>query len=54
MDDLTNLLAQPIARLGATTITLGHALAAAGTLFVLLVLALAVAPLAAGALLARR
>jgi DNA recombination protein RmuC len=43
MDDLTSLLSQPIARLGATEITLGAALAMAGALTALLFIALAVA-----------
>jgi DNA recombination protein RmuC len=43
MDDLTSLLSQPIARLGATEITLGAALAAASGLIVLLFIALALA-----------
>ena len=42
MDELITILSEPIARLGATTITLGHALAAGGFLFVALLLALMV------------
>ncbi|TIN07331.1 MAG: DNA recombination protein RmuC, partial [Mesorhizobium sp.] len=33
MNDLTTILSEPIARLGATTITLGHALAFGAVLF---------------------
>jgi len=43
MDDLASLLSQPIARLGATEITLGTALAIAGALLALLFIGLAVA-----------
>ena len=39
MDELSNLLAQPLARLGATTVTLGHGLAA-GAALVLILLAM--------------
>ena len=39
MDELSNLLAQPLARLGATTVTLGHGLTA-GAALVLLLLAM--------------
>ncbi len=40
MNELSDLLAQPIAQLGATTITLGQTLAAGAALFVLLLIAL--------------
>ncbi|MCO5156268.1 MAG: DNA recombination protein RmuC [Aquamicrobium sp.] len=40
MDDLSSLFSMPVAQLGASVITLGHALAAAGALVVILVLAL--------------
>ncbi len=40
MDDLSSLFSMPVAQLGASVITLGHALAAAGALAVILVLAL--------------
>lgn len=40
MDEITALLTQPVAQLGATTITLGQALAAAAVLFVLLLVSL--------------
>ena len=40
MEDVTSILSQPVARLGATTITLGHALAF--TLALLLALLLGV------------
>ena len=43
MNDLTSLLSEPVARLGATTITLGHALAAALVLFAALLVGLVVA-----------
>lgn len=43
MDQLASILAEPVARLGATTITLGQALAAGGILLGLLLMALAVA-----------
>jgi DNA recombination protein RmuC len=43
MDDLTSLLSQPIARLGATEITLGAALAIAAAVIALLFIVLAVA-----------
>ena len=42
MDQLTTILSEPIARLGATTITLGHALAFGAFLFVALLVALIV------------
>jgi DNA recombination protein RmuC len=42
MDQLTTILSEPVARLGASTITLGHALAAGGFLFVALFIALMV------------
>ena len=42
MDELTTMLSEPIARLGATAITLGQALAFAAFLFVALFVALAV------------
>src|SRR4051794_27120697 len=40
MDELTSILSEPIARLGATTITLGHVLALGAFLFVALLVAL--------------
>ena len=40
MDELATILSEPIARLGATTITLGHALALGLLLFLVLVVAL--------------
>lgn len=43
MNDLTSILSEPVARLGATTITLGHALAFGAMLFLGLFLALVVA-----------
>ncbi|MEW9807240.1 DNA recombination protein RmuC [Mesorhizobium marinum] len=43
MDQLASLLAEPVARLGATAITLGHALAAAAACFAILLVLLAVA-----------
>lgn len=43
MNDLTSILSEPIARLGATTIALGHALAFGAVLFLGLFVALAVA-----------
>src|SRR3954447_19057269 len=43
MNDPLSILSEPIARLGATTVTLGHALAVAGLLFLALLVALAVA-----------
>jgi DNA recombination protein RmuC len=43
MDELTALLLQPVAQLGATTITLGHAVSAGLALFVILLFSLAVA-----------
>ena len=43
MDELTTILSEPIARLGATTITLGHALAAGGLLLLALLFALMIA-----------
>ena len=48
MGELTSILSEPIARLGATTITLGHALAAGGFLFVALLLALMISLWRAG------
>jgi len=42
MTDLQTILSQPIAQLGATTVTLGHVLLMAGALFVLLLVALVV------------
>ena len=43
MNDLTTILSEPVARLGATTITLGHALAFGAMLFLGLFVALVVA-----------
>src|SRR5689334_285439 len=43
MDQLTTLLSEPVARLGATTITFGQALIAGAALLGLLLVALAVA-----------
>ena len=43
MNDLTSVLSQPVAWLGATTITLGHALAFGAILFLGLFLALVIA-----------
>lgn len=43
MDQLASLLAEPVARLGATTITLGQALAAGAGIFAAMLIALAVA-----------
>jgi DNA recombination protein RmuC len=43
MDDLSGLLSQPVARLGATTLTLGHALAAGLTVLVILLAGLGLA-----------
>ncbi|TGQ74381.1 MAG: DNA recombination protein RmuC [Mesorhizobium sp.] len=43
MNDLTSILSEPVARLGATTITLGHALAFGALLFLGLFVALVVA-----------
>jgi DNA recombination protein RmuC len=43
MNDPLSILSEPIARLGATTVTLGHALAVAGLLFFALLVALVVA-----------
>ncbi|CCV03913.1 conserved hypothetical protein [Mesorhizobium metallidurans STM 2683] len=43
MNDLTSILSEPVARLGATTITLGHALAFGAVLLLGLFLALVVA-----------
>jgi DNA recombination protein RmuC len=43
MNDLTSILSEPVARLGATTVTLGHALAFGAMLFLGLFLALVVA-----------
>lgn len=43
MNDLTSILSEPIARLGATTITLGHVLAFGAILFLGLFMALVVA-----------
>ncbi|RAZ90307.1 DNA recombination protein RmuC [Mesorhizobium hawassense] len=48
MNDMTSILSQPIARLGATTITLGQALGFGAMLLVALFLALAVALWRAG------
>ena len=42
MTDLQTILSQPIAQLGATTVTLGHVLLMAGAMFVLLLVALVV------------
>jgi DNA recombination protein RmuC len=43
MNDLTSILSEPVARLGATTITLGHALAFGAILFLGLFMAVVVA-----------
>jgi DNA recombination protein RmuC len=43
MDELSSLLSQPVARLGATSVTLGHGLAAGGALLLLLLALLGVA-----------
>src|SRR5262245_60312713 len=43
MDQLASIFAEPVARFGATTITLGQAVAAGGILLGLLLMALAVA-----------
>ncbi|TIU16635.1 MAG: DNA recombination protein RmuC, partial [Mesorhizobium sp.] len=43
MNELTTILSEPIARLGATTITLGHALAFGAILFLGLFVALVAA-----------
>src|SRR4029079_17260702 len=43
MNDLTSILSEPVARLGASTITLGHALAVGALLFVGLFVALVIA-----------
>jgi DNA recombination protein RmuC len=43
MNDLSSLFDLPIARLGATTVTLGHALTAAGALLLVLIVLLSVA-----------
>ncbi|RWB78296.1 MAG: DNA recombination protein RmuC [Mesorhizobium sp.] len=43
MNDMTSILSQPVARLGATTITLGQALGIAAVLFVVLFAALVIA-----------
>ena len=43
MDELSNLFAQPLARLGATTVTLGHGLAAGAALVLVLLALLGVA-----------
>ncbi|TGS59154.1 DNA recombination protein RmuC, partial [Mesorhizobium sp. M3A.F.Ca.ET.201.01.1.1] len=48
MNDMTSILSQPIARLGATTITLGQALSFGALLLVALFVALAVALWRAG------
>ncbi|TIP41592.1 MAG: DNA recombination protein RmuC, partial [Mesorhizobium sp.] len=43
MNDVTSILSQPVARLGATTITLGQALGIVAVLFVVLFAALVIA-----------
>ena len=43
MNDLLSVLSQPVGQLGATTVTLGHVLVAAGGLLLLLIVALATA-----------
>ena len=43
MNDLTSILSEPVARLGASTITLGHALAVGALLFLGLFVALVIA-----------
>ncbi|TIT77538.1 MAG: DNA recombination protein RmuC, partial [Mesorhizobium sp.] len=43
MNDMTSILSQPVARLGATTITLGEALGFGGLLQLAFLLALVIA-----------
>ncbi|TIN64272.1 MAG: DNA recombination protein RmuC, partial [Mesorhizobium sp.] len=43
MNDLSTILSEPVARLGATTVTLGHALAFGALLFLGLFVALVIA-----------
>ncbi|MBE0693956.1 MAG: DNA recombination protein RmuC, partial [Aquamicrobium sp.] len=48
MDDLSSLFSLPVAQLGASVVTLGHALAAAGGLVLAVVFLLALALWRAG------